>query len=131
MVPSASSGTDELKQARAELEDERDRFSYLFNTLPDDVIETETVADESVVRSSTARFPTCSGTVRTRPSTVPYPTSSAAGRSIDDAPLRGPHRRRVLMNSRLIQTVSVTSSSERAILSVRRSSARLRCLRSV
>jgi len=46
----------ELKQARAELEDERDRFSYLFNTLPDAVIETETVADESVVRSVNPAF---------------------------------------------------------------------------
>ncbi|WP_336337191.1 PAS domain S-box protein [Haloarcula brevis] len=46
----------ELKQARAELEDERDRFSYLFNTLPDAVIETETVGDESVVRSVNPAF---------------------------------------------------------------------------
>ncbi|AEM57662.1 hypothetical protein HISP_10530 [Haloarcula hispanica N601] len=46
----------ELKQARAELKDERDRFSYLFNTLPDAVIETETVADESVVRSVNPAF---------------------------------------------------------------------------
>ncbi|WP_434530988.1 PAS domain S-box protein [Haloarcula sp. NS06] len=46
----------ELKQARAELEDERDRFSYLFNTLPDAVIETETVAGESVVRSVNPAF---------------------------------------------------------------------------
>lgn len=46
----------DLKQARAELEDERDRFSYLFNTLPDAVIETETVADESVVRSVNPAF---------------------------------------------------------------------------
>ena len=46
----------ELKQARAELKDERDRFSYLFNTLPDAVIETETVADESVIRSVNPAF---------------------------------------------------------------------------
>ncbi|NLV11998.1 PAS domain S-box protein [Haloarcula argentinensis] len=46
----------DLKQARAELEDERDRFSYLFNTLPDAVIETETVAGESVVRSVNPAF---------------------------------------------------------------------------
>ena len=46
----------DLKQARAELEDERDRFSYLFNTLPDAVIETETVADESVIRSVNPAF---------------------------------------------------------------------------
>jgi PAS domain S-box-containing protein len=46
----------ELKQARAELKDERDRFSYLFNTLPDAVIETETVADESIVRSVNPAF---------------------------------------------------------------------------
>ncbi|MFY4812430.1 PAS domain S-box protein [Haloarcula sp. AONF1] len=46
----------DLKQARAELEDERDRFSYLFNTLPDAVIETETVARESVVRSVNPAF---------------------------------------------------------------------------
>ncbi|RLM89930.1 PAS domain S-box protein [Haloarcula sp. Atlit-7R] len=46
----------ELKQARAELEDERDRFSYLFNTLPDAVIETETVAGDPVVRSVNPAF---------------------------------------------------------------------------
>ena len=46
----------ELKQARAELRDERDRFSYLFNTLPDAVIETETLADGSVVRSVNPAF---------------------------------------------------------------------------
>jgi len=46
----------ELKQARAELEDERDRFSYLFNTLPDAVIETETVAGDPVVRSINPAF---------------------------------------------------------------------------
>lgn len=46
----------ELKRARAELADERDRFSYLFETLPDAVVETETVDDAQFVKSVNPAF---------------------------------------------------------------------------
>ncbi|QIO23627.1 PAS domain S-box protein [Haloarcula sp. JP-L23] len=46
----------ELKQAREELRDERDRFSYLFNNLPDAVVETEFVDDRQAVRSVNPAF---------------------------------------------------------------------------
>lgn len=46
----------DLKRARAELADERDRFSYLFDTLPDAVVETETVGDAQFVRSVNPAF---------------------------------------------------------------------------
>ncbi|WP_241692970.1 PAS domain S-box protein [Haloarcula limicola] len=46
----------ELEQAREDLRDERDRFSYLFNNLPDAVAETESGDDGSVVRSVNPAF---------------------------------------------------------------------------
>ncbi|MBX0324480.1 PAS domain S-box protein [Halomicroarcula sp. F13] len=46
----------ELKQAREELRDERDRFSYLFNNLPDAVVETEFTGDRQAVRSVNPAF---------------------------------------------------------------------------
>ena len=46
----------ELKAAREELRDERDRFSYLFNNLPDAVVETEFTDDGAMVRSVNPAF---------------------------------------------------------------------------
>lgn len=47
----------ELEQTREELRDERDRFSYLFNNLPDAVVETEfTDDDDPLVRSVNPAF---------------------------------------------------------------------------
>ena len=46
----------ELKQTREELRDERDRFSYLFNNLPDAVVETEFTDDAPLVRSVNPAF---------------------------------------------------------------------------
>jgi PAS domain S-box-containing protein len=46
----------ELKQTREELRDERDRFSYLFNNLPDAVVETEVTDDGAIVRSVNPAF---------------------------------------------------------------------------
>jgi len=45
-----------LEQAREELRDERDRFSYLFNNLPDAVVETEYTEDATRVRSVNPAF---------------------------------------------------------------------------
>lgn len=49
-------GTVGVVRDLTELKDERDRFSYLFNSLPDAVIETETVDGDSVVRSVNPAF---------------------------------------------------------------------------
>ena len=46
----------ELKRAREELRDERDRFSYLFNNLPDAVVETEVTEEGVFVRSVNPAF---------------------------------------------------------------------------
>ncbi|MFC6864643.1 PAS domain S-box protein [Halomicroarcula sp. GCM10025817] len=46
----------DLREAQAELEDERDRFSYLFDNLPDAVVETEIGNGEPVVKSVNAAF---------------------------------------------------------------------------
>jgi len=46
----------ELERTREELRDERDRFSYLFNNLPDAVVETEVTDDGSLVRSVNPAF---------------------------------------------------------------------------
>ncbi|MFC7020290.1 MULTISPECIES: PAS domain S-box protein [Haloarcula] len=46
----------DLREAQAELEDERDRFSYLFDNLPDAVVETELGNGEPVVKSVNAAF---------------------------------------------------------------------------
>jgi len=46
----------ELEQTREELRDERDRFSYLFNNLPDAVVETEFTGDAPLVRSVNPAF---------------------------------------------------------------------------
>jgi len=46
----------ELEQTREELRDERDRFSYLFNNLPDAVIETEFTDETPLVRSVNPAF---------------------------------------------------------------------------
>ncbi|WP_324663761.1 PAS domain S-box protein [Haloarcula sediminis] len=46
----------ELEQTREELRDERDRFSYLFNNLPDAVVELEFVDDTPLVRSVNPAF---------------------------------------------------------------------------
>ncbi|MBX0305125.1 PAS domain S-box protein [Haloarcula salinisoli] len=46
----------ELEQTREELRDERDRFSYLFNNLPDAVVETEFTEDTPLVRSVNPAF---------------------------------------------------------------------------
>jgi len=46
----------ELEQTREELRDERDRFSYLFNNLPDAVVETEFTDDSPLVRSVNPAF---------------------------------------------------------------------------
>ncbi|WP_254271788.1 PAS domain S-box protein [Haloarcula marina] len=46
----------ELKRTREELRDERDRFSYLFNNLPDAVVETEQAVDAPTVRSVNPAF---------------------------------------------------------------------------
>ncbi|MDS0283649.1 PAS domain S-box protein [Haloarcula onubensis] len=46
----------ELEQTREELRDERDRFSYLFNNLPDAVVETEFTDDAPLVRSVNPAF---------------------------------------------------------------------------
>lgn len=46
----------ELKQTREELRDERDRFSYLFNNLPDAVVETEFTDETPLVRSVNPAF---------------------------------------------------------------------------
>ena len=46
----------ELQQTREELRDERDRFSYLFNNLPDAVVEMEFTDDAPLVRSVNPAF---------------------------------------------------------------------------
>ena len=46
----------ELEQTREELRDERDRFSYLFNNLPDAVVEMEFDDDAPLVRSVNPAF---------------------------------------------------------------------------
>jgi PAS domain S-box-containing protein len=46
----------ELKRAREQLRDERDRFSYLFNNLPDAVVETEIIDDRPRIRSVNPSF---------------------------------------------------------------------------
>jgi PAS domain S-box-containing protein len=46
----------ELEQTREELRDERDRFSYLFNNLPDAVVETEFTDEAALVRSVNPAF---------------------------------------------------------------------------
>ncbi|WP_262180873.1 PAS domain S-box protein [Haloarcula laminariae] len=46
----------ELEQTREELRDERDRFSYLFNNLPDPVVELEFDDDAPLVRSVNPAF---------------------------------------------------------------------------
>jgi len=46
----------ELKQAREDLRDERDRFSYLFDNLPDAVVEAEFTDDGAMVRSVNPAF---------------------------------------------------------------------------
>ena len=46
----------ELEQTREELRDERDRFSYLFDNLPDAVVETEFTDDGPLVRSVNPAF---------------------------------------------------------------------------
>ncbi|WP_135304459.1 PAS domain S-box protein [Haloarcula amylovorans] len=46
----------ELVEAREDLRDERDRFSYLFNNLPDAVAETEVSDDQPLVRSVNPAF---------------------------------------------------------------------------
>ena len=46
----------ELAETRAQLTDERDRFTYLFENLPDPVIEVEFVDEEPLVRSVNPAF---------------------------------------------------------------------------
>jgi PAS domain S-box-containing protein len=46
----------ELKRAREQLRDERDRFSYLFNNLPDAVVETEFTDGSQCIRSVNPAF---------------------------------------------------------------------------
>ncbi|MFC7251149.1 PAS domain S-box protein [Halomicroarcula sp. GCM10025324] len=46
----------DLREAQAELEDERDRFSYLFDNLPDAVVEAELSNGEPVVKSVNPAF---------------------------------------------------------------------------
>jgi len=46
----------DLHRTQEELRDERDRFSYLFNNLPDAVVETEVTDDEVLVRSVNPAF---------------------------------------------------------------------------
>jgi len=46
----------ELKEAREQLSEERDRFSYLCDSLPDPVVETELVDGDPIVRSVNPAF---------------------------------------------------------------------------
>ncbi len=46
----------ELEQTREQLRDERDRFSYLFDNIPDAVVDTKRVDGESIVQATNPAF---------------------------------------------------------------------------
>ena len=65
----------DLKRAREKLRDERDRFSYLFNNLPDAVVETEYTDDDALVRSVNPAFTDVFG----------FDPDAVLGEELDDA----------------------------------------------
>jgi PAS domain S-box-containing protein len=85
----------ELRATRAELADERDRFTYLFDNLPDGVVEAEMVDGEPIVQSTNDAFGDLFGYDLSRMQGsslnehVLTPDEEAAGRRLDDRAANG------------------------------------------